>query len=89
MSQTPIAMKAIEAPAPARAPLAAWTPRLVVAPSAIASFVYVFVFTAWTLYISMSNSSLLPTYGFVGLKPLFRLVVEPALDDRLRQPLLL
>jgi glucose/mannose transport system permease protein len=33
----------------------------------VASFVYVFVFTGWTLYISLSNSSLLPTYGFVGL----------------------
>jgi len=73
MSQTPIAMKAIETPVQARAPLAAWTPRLVVAPSAIASFVYVFVFTAWTLYISMSNNSLLPTYEFVGLKPYFDL----------------
>ena len=41
-------------------------------PSALASFVYVFVFTAWTLYISMSNCTLLPTYNFVGLKPLFR-----------------
>ena len=25
------------------------------------------MFTGWTLYISLSNSSLLPTYGFVGL----------------------
>ncbi|TPL78834.1 sugar ABC transporter permease [Mesorhizobium sp. B2-3-12] len=36
-------------------------------PSLAASFVYVFVFTGWTLYISLSDSSLLPTYGFVGL----------------------
>ena len=42
-------------------------PILVLAPSLLASFVYVFVFTAWTLYISLSNSTLLPTYGFVGL----------------------
>jgi glucose/mannose transport system permease protein len=48
-------------------------PRLVIAPSALASFVYVFVFSLWTLYISLSNSSLLPTYGFVGLKPYFEL----------------
>ncbi|TIW91751.1 MAG: sugar ABC transporter permease [Mesorhizobium sp.] len=40
---------------------------LVLGPSLVASFVYVFVFTGWTLYISLSNSSLLPTYGFVGL----------------------
>lgn len=42
-------------------------PLLVLGPSLVASFVYVFVFTGWTLYISLSNSSLLPTYGFVGL----------------------
>jgi len=42
-------------------------PLLVLGPSLAASFVYVFVFTGWTLYISLSNSSLLPTYGFVGL----------------------
>jgi glucose/mannose transport system permease protein len=43
-------------------------PLLVLGPSLLASFVYVFVFTGWTLYISVSNSSLLPTYGFVGLE---------------------
>ena len=45
-----------------------WVPVLVLGPSLIASFVYVFVFSAWTLYISLSNSTLLPTYGFVGLE---------------------
>lgn len=43
-------------------------PVLLLAPSVIASFVYVFVFTLWTLYLSLSNSSLLPSYGFVGLQ---------------------
>jgi glucose/mannose transport system permease protein len=63
------------APGPSRGRdiLASWMPHLVIAPSAIASFVYVFVFTAWTLYVSMSNSALLPTYEFVGLKPYFDL----------------
>ena len=42
-------------------------PALVLVPSLVGTFVYVFVFTAWTLYISLSNSSQLPTYGFVGL----------------------
>jgi glucose/mannose transport system permease protein len=51
-----------------RARLAAAMPALVLGPSLIATFVYVFVFTAWTLYISLSNSSLLPTYDLVGLK---------------------
>ncbi len=56
-----------------RARLGQWTPFLVLTPSLLASFVYVFVFTGWTLYISMSNSSLLPSYDFVGLKPYFEL----------------
>ena len=43
-------------------------PILVLTPSLVASFVYVFVFTGWTLYISLSNSTLLPSYDFVGLK---------------------
>ena len=51
-----------------RETLAEWTPRLVLAPSAIASFVYVIGFTLWTFYISLSNSTELPTYGFVGFK---------------------
>jgi glucose/mannose transport system permease protein len=65
--------QAIRHSARARDALGGWMPLLVIAPSVVASFVYVFVFTLWTLYISMSNSSLLPTYGFVGLKPYFEL----------------
>lgn len=42
-------------------------PIFVLAPSLAASFVYVFVFTGWTLYISLSNSTILPSYAFVGL----------------------
>jgi glucose/mannose transport system permease protein len=45
-----------------------WVPILVITPSIIASFVYVFVFAGWTLYISLSDSTLLPTYGFKGLE---------------------
>ena len=66
-------IRAVEKPARKRGPLAAWTPRLAIAPSAVASFIYVFGFSLWTLYISMSNSTLLPTYQFVGLKPYFEL----------------
>lgn len=51
-----------------RGRLANAVPFLVLAPSLIASFIYVFVFAVWTLYISLSNSSLLPTYGFVGFE---------------------
>jgi glucose/mannose transport system permease protein len=35
-------------------------------PSLIASFIYVFGFTLWTLYISLSDSTQLPSYNFVG-----------------------
>lgn len=41
---------------------------MLLVPSLLASFIYVFVFTAWTLYISLSDSSLLPSYGFVGFE---------------------
>jgi glucose/mannose transport system permease protein len=44
------------------------TPFIVLAPSLIASFFYVFVFTVWTFYISLSDSTLLPSYDFVGFQ---------------------
>jgi len=44
------------------------TPIIVLAPSLLASFIYVFVFTIWTFYISLSDSALLPTYHFVGFE---------------------
>ncbi|MDB6079440.1 MAG: binding-protein-dependent transport system inner rane component [Akkermansiaceae bacterium] len=50
-----------------------WVPVFVIAPSIIASFVYVFVFAGWTLYISLSDSTLLPSYGFRGLENYFSL----------------
>ena len=43
-------------------------PFLVIVPSLLASFMYVFIFAGWTLYISLSNSTLLPTYDFVGFE---------------------
>ena len=46
--------------------LAAWTPMLLLAPSLGASLIYVFGFTLWTCWISVSSSSLLPQYDFVG-----------------------
>ncbi len=50
-----------------------WGPIFVIAPSIVASFVYVFVFAGWTFYISLSDSTLLPTYGFRGLENYFSL----------------
>jgi glucose/mannose transport system permease protein len=45
-----------------------WLPQIVLAPSLLATFLYVFVFSIWTFYISLSNSSLLPSYDFVGFE---------------------
>lgn len=43
-----------------------WVPIFVIAPSILASFIYVFVFAGWTFYISLSDSTLLPSYNFLG-----------------------
>jgi glucose/mannose transport system permease protein len=47
---------------------ATYLPLIILIPSLIASFIYVFVFTGWTLYISLSNSSLLPSYDYAGFE---------------------
>lgn len=47
--------------------LKTWVPIFVIAPSILASFIYVFVFAGWTFYISLSDSTLLPSYNFLGL----------------------
>jgi len=51
-----------------RGVLRKWAPILIITPSLLVSFIYVFVFTLWTFYISLSDSSLLPSYGFVGFQ---------------------
>ena len=56
-----------------KARLGHWLPFIVLAPSLAASFIYVFGFTGWTLYISLSDSSLLPSYGWVGLEAYYDL----------------
>lgn len=43
-----------------------WLPIIIIAPSIVASFIYVFVFAGWTFYISLSDSTLLPSYNFRG-----------------------
>ena len=49
-----------------RGRLAEWLPQVILLPSLLATFLYVFVFSAWTLYVSLSDSTLLPSYNFVG-----------------------
>ena len=45
-----------------------WIPRLVLSPSAAIIFVFVYAFIIYTGYLSLTDSRLLPSYGFVGLE---------------------
>jgi glucose/mannose transport system permease protein len=51
---------------PARSP---WLPKLVVAPSFLLSFLFIYGLMAWNGYLSVSASRLLPKYDFIGLEP--------------------
>ena len=62
---TPTQTASSERP-PLRERLSTFLPQLVLAPSLVATFVYVFVFGAWTIWISVSNSGDLPDYSFAG-----------------------
>ena len=53
---------------PLRERFSSIVPHLVLAPSLFATFVYVFVFAAWTIWISLSNSGDLPDYSFAGFQ---------------------
>jgi glucose/mannose transport system permease protein len=44
-----------------------WLPRLVLAPSFVLSFLFIYGLIAWNGYLSVSASRLLPNYEFVGL----------------------
>lgn len=42
-------------------------PKVVVAPSFLVMLIFIYGFILWTLYISMTKSTFLPSYDFVGL----------------------
>ncbi len=46
----------------------AWLPRLVISPSAVLVLVFVYGFILYTGYLSLTDSKMLPSYGFVGLE---------------------
>lgn len=48
-------------------------PKLVVAPSFVAMLLFIYGFILWTVYISMSKSTFLPNYDFVGLSQYIKL----------------
>jgi glucose/mannose transport system permease protein len=57
--------------------LATWLPRLVLSPSLLVLFVGVYVFIAWTGWISLSSSKMVPNYNFAGLEQYIRLWATP------------
>jgi glucose/mannose transport system permease protein len=63
----------MSAPANLKTP---WLPKLVVAPSFILSFLFIYGLIAWNGYLSVSASRLLPNYEFVGLEQYARLFVN-------------
>lgn len=60
----------MSAPSALRTP---WLPRLVLAPSFVLSFLFIYGLIAWNGYLSVSASRLLPNYEFVGLDQYVRL----------------
>ncbi|NDY90662.1 carbohydrate ABC transporter permease [Ideonella livida] len=55
----------MSAPSALRTP---WLPKLVIAPSFVLSFLFIYGLMAWNGYLSLSASRLLPNYEFVGLE---------------------
>lgn len=53
---------------PATRPPQPWLPKLVLAPSFLLSFLFIYGLIAWNGYLSVSASRLLPNYEFVGLQ---------------------
>jgi glucose/mannose transport system permease protein len=57
--------------------LASATPFLVLVPSVIATLIYVFIFTAWTIYVSLSKSAMFPIATWGGTKAYSDLWANP------------
>lgn len=76
-SQSPPVTRAAPSKASLPSRLARWLPRLVLAPSFLVVLIGVYLFIAWTLWISMSSSSMLPRYDFVGIEQYTRLWNTP------------
>ena len=53
--------------------LSEWMPKLVLAPSFLLAFFFIYGLMAWNGYLSLSASRLLPNYEFVGIEQYLRL----------------
>ena len=69
MTTQPVAVQSAAYPGPTwRERIAGATPFIVLIPSIIATLIYVFVFTGWTVYISLTKSAMFPVAAFQGTK---------------------
>ena len=69
MTSQSLTARAAAPPGPSwRQRLAEATPFLVLVPSVIATLIYVFIFTGWTIYISLSKSAMFPVAELQGTK---------------------
>jgi glucose/mannose transport system permease protein len=73
MPATQVPPASATAPRSAAAAIQPWLPRLVVAPSFVLAFLFIYGLMAWNGVLSVSASRLLPNYEFVGLAQYERL----------------
>ena len=59
-------MAATDAGADFRTRLQNWLPKLVLSPSLAIMLIFVYGFIAFTIYLSFTDSRMLPSYGWVG-----------------------
>jgi glucose/mannose transport system permease protein len=57
----------VSSPVPFAVRLSEWMPKLVLAPSFVLAFLFIYGLMAWNGYLSLSASRLLPNYTFVGI----------------------
>jgi glucose/mannose transport system permease protein len=80
MTSTPLSTAPIVATprfADVRRSLQDWLPKLVLAPSFAAIVVFVYGFILFTLYLSASNSTIMPRFGFEGMTNYGKLFSQP------------
>ena len=57
---------AASAPQDLRTRLQAWLPKIVLAPSLATTLIFVYGFILFTIYLSFTDSRMLPSFGWVG-----------------------
>ena len=64
-------------------------PKLVLAPSLVISLIFVYGFIAWTAWVSLTKSKLMPRYEIVGLLQYDKLFLSPSWETALENLLFL